>query len=153
MHTLPGHDKVQTARTGGRMSASGRFCFAPAGGPVPAAGLFFPEAERMDYKESDPFYHRKEWKRIREMALQRDGGMCRDCMDRMRSETGFRPRRATLVHPIIPRSERPDLELTLENLISLCPDCHEKRHPEKRSKVKRKTVERAGRHSMRVIRV
>lgn len=107
----------------------------------------------MDYKESDPFYHRKEWKRIREMALQRDGGMCRDCMDRMRSETGFRPRRAILVHHIIPRSERPDLELTLENLISLCPDCHEKRHPEKRSKVKRKTAEREKAHSMRVVKV
>ena len=107
----------------------------------------------MDYKESDPFYHRKEWKRIRAMALQRDCGMCRDCMDRMKSETGFRPHRATMVHHIIPRSERPDLELDLDNLISLCPDCHEKRHPEKRSKIKRKTLERMGAHKMRVVKV
>lgn len=107
----------------------------------------------MDYKESDPFYHRKEWKRIRAMALQRDGGMCRDCMDRMKSKTGFRPHRATMVHHIIPRSERPDLELQLDNLISLCADCHEKRHPEKRSKIKRKTMEREKAHSMRVVKV
>lgn len=87
------------------------------------------------------------------MALQRDCGMCRDCMDRMQLETGFRPRRATMVHHIIPRSERPDLELVLENLISLCPECHEKRHPERRSKAKRKTLERQSGHQMRVIKV
>lgn len=113
----------------------------------------FRKVERMDYKESDPFYHRKEWKRIRKDALQRDGGMCRDCMDRMRLETGYKPNRATMVHHIIPRSERPDLELVLENLISLCDSCHEVRHPEKRSKIKRKTLERAGKHQMRVIKV
>ena len=107
----------------------------------------------MDYKQSDPFYHRKEWKRIRELALQRDRGMCRDCMERMKSETGFRPHRATMVHHLIPRSERPDLELELDNLLSLCAECHEKRHPERRDKAKRKTQERTGRHSMRVIRV
>lgn len=107
----------------------------------------------MEYKESDPFYHRKEWKRIRETALQRDRGMCRDCMERMKSETGFRPHRATMVHHVIPRSERPDLELDLGNLVSLCAECHEKRHPEKRTKAKRKTKGRTGGHSMRVIRV
>ena len=107
----------------------------------------------MDYKESDPFYHRKEWQRIRAMALERDHGMCRDCMDRMKSETGFRPHRATMVHHIIPRSERPDLELVLDNLISLCDQCHEKRHPERRSKRKRKTQEKVKGHTMRVIRI
>ena len=104
-----------------------------------------------DYKESDPFYHSKEWKRIRKAVLARDGGMCQDCMDRMRAEIGFRPRRATLVHHIIPRSERPDLALVMDNLRSLCDSCHEERHPERRSKKKRKTLERAGKHQMRVI--
>ena len=107
----------------------------------------------MDYKESDPFYRRKEWKRIRAMALQRDGGMCQDCMDRMRSGVGIRPNRATMVHHIIPRSERPDLELDLDNLRALCAECHERNHPEKRSKAKRKTQERIREHSMRVIKV
>lgn len=106
-----------------------------------------------DYKESDPFYHSKEWKRIRKDVLARDGGMCQDCMDRMRAEIGFRPRRATLVHHIIPRSERPDLALVMDNLRSLCDSCHEERHPERRSKKKRKTLEGAGKHQMRVIKV
>ena len=107
----------------------------------------------MEYKESDPFYHRKEWKRVRAQALARDHGMCCDCMDRMKSETGFKPNRATMVHHIIPRSERPDLELVLDNLRSLCAECHEKNHPEKRSKFKRTRKERENAHTMRVIKV
>lgn len=106
-----------------------------------------------DYKESDPFYHSAAWKRVRQVALMRDHGMCRDCMDRMRSEVGFKPRRATMVHHVIPRSERPDLELVLDNLLSLCDRCHENRHPERRSRKKRKTLERTGTHRMHVVRV
>ena len=106
-----------------------------------------------DYKESDPFYHSKEWKRLRKAALARDNGMCVDCMDRMRAGIGIKPNRATMVHHVIPRSERPDLELVLENLVSLCDGCHEKRHPERRSKKKRKTLERIGSHGCRVIKV
>lgn len=106
-----------------------------------------------DYKESDPFYHTAAWKRLRKTALMRDGGMCQDCMDRMRSGIGIKPNRATMVHHIIPRSERPDLELSLENLRALCPECHEREHPEKWSKKKRKTLERIGTHRMRVVKV
>ena len=112
------------------------------------------EADRMkDYKESDPFYHSKEWKRIRMDALMRDGGMCQDCMDKFRAGIIRKPRRAVMVHHIIPRSERPDLELVMDNLRSLCSKCHEEHHPEKRSKAKRKTTARQGAHSMRVIKV
>ena len=107
----------------------------------------------MDYKQSDPFYHSAAWKHIRAVALMRDGGMCQDCMDRMRAGIGIMPNRAVMVHHIIPRSERPDLELDMDNLISLCLSCHEERHPERRSKKKRKTLEKIGQHSMRVIKV
>ena len=106
-----------------------------------------------DYKESDPFYHSAEWKRLRKAVLQRDHGMCCDCMDRMRAGIGIKPRRATMVHHVIPRSERPDLSLNMDNLRSLCNDCHEKNHPERRSKKKRKTLEKIGQHTMRVIKV
>lgn len=106
-----------------------------------------------DYKESDPFYHSAAWKRVRQVALQRDGGMCQDCMDRMRAGIGVRPNRATLVHHVIPRSERPDLALDPDNLRALCMECHERNHPEKRSKKKRKTLERIGKHGMRVVKV
>ena len=107
-----------------------------------------------DYKKSDPFYHSKEWKRIRQVALMRDGGMCQDCMDRMRDGYGIKPRRATMVHHIIPREERPDLALKLENLRSLCDECHNREHPEKWKKLNEK---KAGKEqpsfSMRVVKV
>ena len=106
-----------------------------------------------DYKESDPFYHSAAWKHVRAVALMRDHGMCQDCMDRMRAGIGVRPRRATLVHHIIPRSERPDLELDPDNLRALCAECHEREHPERRSKKKRKTLEKIGKHQMRIVKV
>lgn len=85
----------------------------------------------MKYKESLPFYHTAAWKRVRALALARDGGMCQDCMDRFRAGYGFKPRRAEMVHHIIPISERPDLALELSNLRSLCNICHAQEHPEK----------------------
>lgn len=85
----------------------------------------------MDYKESNPFYHRAAWKRARLAALQRDRWMCRDCMERFEGGYGIKPNRATMVHHLIPLEERPDLALRLDNLISLCDECHNRRHPEK----------------------
>lgn len=104
-----------------------------------------------DYKESDPFYHRAAWKRLRAAALQRDQGMCQECMRRLRAGYGIRPRRATMVHHIEPVSERPDLALRLDNLVSLCDECHNRMHPEKgaREKAERMTT----RNRMRVIKV
>ncbi len=110
--------------------------------------------EAMAYQESDPFYHSKPWKRVRLLALNRDHGMCQDCMDRFRAGYGLKPHRAEMVHHIIPREERPDLALTLSNLRSLCNECHNKIHPEKGRQAKRDTQPAAGRkHSMRVIKV
>lgn len=103
----------------------------------------------MRYKESRPFYHTQAWQRVRAAALNRDGGMCCDCMDRYRSGMGVRPNRATMVHHIIPIDERPDLALSLKNLRSLCETCHNKRHPEKG---RRQAEEQPG-HKMRVIKI
>lgn len=101
------------------------------------------------YKESDPFYHRAAWKRLRAAALQRDGGMCQECMRRLRAGYGIRPRRATMVHHIVPISERPDLAMRMDNLMSLCDECHNQMHPEKgrREKPEKK------RGKMRIIKV
>lgn len=38
-----------------------------------------------------------------------------------------------MVHHIKPRKEYPELELVLENLVSLCDSCHDEAHPEKRT--------------------
>ena len=55
-------------------------------------------------------------------------------MDQFLNHGGVRPRDATIVHHIIPRDERPDLALEIDNLRSLCDACHNKRHPEKGQK-------------------
>ncbi len=104
----------------------------------------------MSYKKSLPFYHTAAWKKVRALALTRDGGMCQDCMDRLRAGYGIHPRRAEMVHHIIPVKERPDLALELSNLRSLCNECHEREHPEKH---RREQPETPTRHKMRVIKV
>lgn len=104
-----------------------------------------------DYKESAPFYHTAAWKRARAAALSRDGGMCQDCMDRFRAGWGIRPHRAEMVHHIIPLEERPDLALNIDNLRSLCNECHNKKHPEKGRQAAK--GEPAQRHGMRVIKI
>lgn len=82
-------------------------------------------------KRVDPFYKSTLWRRARMQALERDLFMCVECMNAAERGEMPAPRPATVVHHIIPRAERPDLELDLENLQSLCDACHNKKHPEK----------------------
>ena len=82
-------------------------------------------------KKADPFYKSRAWRNARAQALQRDGYLCRDCMEAKARGEMIRPRAATTVHHIQPVELRPDLRLDLDNLISLCDACHNKRHPEK----------------------
>ena len=107
--------------------------------------------DRMEYKDSKPFYHTAAWKRARALALSRDCGMCQDCMDRFRAGYGFHPHRADMVHHIIPIDERPDLALNLDNLRSLCNECHNKEHPEKGRQAGQKEPTR--KHTMQVVKV
>jgi len=106
-----------------------------------------------DYKESKPFYHTAAWRRAREAALARDRGMCRDCMDLFEAGTGFRPRRAALVHHDIPVEVRPDLAYDLQNLRSLCGPCHNRQHPEKGSGREEEQEAQGIARRMRVIKV
>ena len=106
----------------------------------------------MRYKESNPFYHTKAWKRLRKAALERDHGMCCDCMDLFRAGIIKKPRRAEMVHHIVPIEERPDLALCMENLRCLCQTCHNKKHPEKGGGESEKQISRPGGH-MRIIKI
>ncbi len=99
--------------------------------------------------ESKSFYRNAPWRRARTAALDRDRHMCRDCMDRFEAGYGIRPRRATMVHHVIPIEQRPDLALNLDNLRSLCDECHNRRHPEKGAR----SQEPVRRLPMRVIKV
>jgi len=68
------------------------------------------------------FYKTRKWERKRLAILRRDKYLCREC-----SRYG-RTTPANTVHHIYPLEERPDLALVSENLISLCPKCHERMH-------------------------
>ena len=69
---------------------------------------------------SDRFYHSKQWKRARRLALRRDYYTCADCDGR-----------ANEVHHIIELTPENindiNITLNLNNLMSLCHDCHKKR--------------------------
>lgn len=65
------------------------------------------------------FYHWPAWRRLRVLALQRDHYLCQACL-RQKKITP-----ATEVHHVQPITEHPELALCLDNLESLCWDCHE----------------------------
>lgn len=75
-----------------------------------------------------PFYSTKGWKHTREAVLNRDNHLCQDCL-----KHGFITA-AEDVHHIIKLT--PDnindanVTLNCDNLVSLCRDCHAKRHRE-----------------------
>lgn len=105
----------------------------------------------MRYKKSDPFYHSAAWKETRRQRLLLDRGMCTECMKEFERGERVRPRRAVMVHHVLPFEERPDLALDLDNLRSLCDMHHNREHPEKGGRgsagAKKKTTK------MRVIKV
>ena len=73
----------------------------------------------------DKFYSSKEWRALRKQALVRDGYKCVMCGIDV---SGWKKSR---VDHILTRRERPDLELVLDNLRSLCVTCDNRRHAEK----------------------
>jgi 5-methylcytosine-specific restriction endonuclease McrA len=83
------------------------------------------------YKESAPFYHSGTWKEMRKQRLEIDGGFCVECMAEVERGERKKPRRATMVHHVLPITERPDLALDITNLRSLCDMHHNREHPEK----------------------
>jgi len=76
---------------------------------------------RTDIAET-AFYHSSAWKRARKTTLQRDYGLCQECLKHNRITF------AQLVHHVIPVKERWDLRLEQDNLTSLCESCHNRIH-------------------------
>lgn len=101
-------------------------------------------------KETDPFYKSRPWRAARAMRLEMDNYKCVDCMDLFLHHGGSKPRDATIVHHVIPRDQRPDLELDIDNLRSLCDACHNKRHPEKGLTGE---IRSSGRSGIRIIKI
>lgn len=105
----------------------------------------------MYHKESDPFYHTAAWKAAAAERMRLDNYLCCDCLERYRNGGRGRVRDAEVVHHVIPRSERPDLALDIQNLRSLCKKCHNQRHPEKGQSREAEKPQRATR--VRVIKI
>lgn len=85
----------------------------------------------MAVKKSEPFYHTAAWRKARRMRLQLDHYMCTECMKEFEAGDRLRPMRATMVHHVLPITERPDLALDVGNMRSLCDMHHNREHPEK----------------------
>lgn len=90
----------------------------------------------MQDKKTDPFYKSGPWRAVRQQALDRDLGICQECLRRFYAGQVIKVQNAVMVHHIKPREERPDLELDLNNLESLCDKHHNYFHPEKGHKPK-----------------
>jgi len=78
--------------------------------------------KRAELKERR-IYESVAWRRVRLLALQRDNYLCRQCLRKKRIT------KATQVHHLKPIKGYPELALTLDNLESLCWDCHEQTKP------------------------
>ncbi|MCR4622097.1 MAG: HNH endonuclease [Clostridiales bacterium] len=96
---------------------------------------------------TDPFYSSAAWQRLREQVVLRDRGMCVECLRLYELGLIRKPRRAQMVHHVIPLKDAPELALTESNLVSLCYKHHEEKHPERRAR------EDTPRPPMRVIKV
>ncbi len=80
------------------------------------------------YRGWRAFYHTTAWKQKRKKILKRDHNACVRCRQLGRYT------KAVTVHHVKHLKDVPELALTDDNLISLCKDCHDAMHPEKRKK-------------------
>lgn len=95
-------------------------------------------------KWAEKFYKSKMWERCRVAALSRDRYLCQDCLKKGRIT------QAEEVHHIRPLTpdtvDNPEITLNLDNLVSLCHQCHTDRHAKRE---KRYTVDEFGRVTFR----
>lgn len=87
------------------------------------------------------FYKTKQWRKKRKEILIRDNDECQLCKreGRVTTQATLRDRQQSLtVHHIKHYDEFPMLGLTDKNLITVCPACHNKLHPEKAFKKNKK---------------
>jgi 5-methylcytosine-specific restriction endonuclease McrA len=77
-----------------------------------------------------PFLESKPWRKLRLIALKRDGYRCTSC-----GRDVGRPGQARIDH-ILPRSTHPHLALVLSNCRTLCPRCDNQSHREKGQRIR-----------------
>ena len=77
-------------------------------------------------------YTSERWKQKRKKILRRDNYQCQECKRYGRNT------QAVIVHHIKHVDEYPELAYVNSNLQSLCEGCHNKKHPEKADKLKKR---------------
>ena len=83
--------------------------------------------------QEEAFENSAAWRSRREDALRRDKYQCVECRRYGRRTPDGLPVPAELVHHIVPLEVDWNKRLALDNLQSLCRQCHNKKHPEKGS--------------------
>ena len=72
------------------------------------------------------FYKSRAWQRTRAAAWSRDKGLCQDCM---RKGLVVPAVEVHHIQELTPENiDDPSVSLNLDNLVSLCKDCHADRH-------------------------
>ncbi|UTH15195.1 HNH endonuclease [Macrococcus epidermidis] len=79
----------------------------------------------------DWFYKKKAWKKIRLVALERDDHLCQHCFEKYDEMTP-----ADVVHHIVYIEHDIHKALDIDNLISLCHECHNRVHGEDEKRIK-----------------
>ncbi|MBJ8113552.1 HNH endonuclease [Bacillus cereus group sp. N6] len=82
------------------------------------------------------FYDSGEWKRIREQVKRRDNYECQECKrngsvrvdTNEYSESAKRKKIGLVVHHIKELEHHPELALDMDNLETVCVNCHNKEH-------------------------
>lgn len=84
--------------------------------------------EHIRDQKAREFYHSKEWKRVRRVALIRDKHLCQHCLAKKRITP------ADVVDHVVPVRVDWNKRLSLNNLQSLCNSCHNKKTAEDKKK-------------------
>ena len=89
---------------------------------IPTEKLKYKKPEQLTRKrDNDSFYSSKVWRDLRLLKLQMNP-ICESCKKTGNIKT------ANVVHHIKTREDFPELSLSIENLESVCVQCHNRKH-------------------------
>ena len=75
---------------------------------------------------AEDFYKSQAWKHTRDIAMKRDGYLCVDCQKKGKFTAAEEVHHITELTP--DNVHDPEVTLNLNNLVSLCRECHRARH-------------------------
>ncbi len=88
-----------------------------------------PASDRVVSKEAMNFYKSRAWRETREIVLRRDNYECQECKKQGKVTTINPEKHKSLdVDHILELETHPELAHDLDNLVTLCISCHNKKH-------------------------